>query len=82
MSVQVLFFFFKEAVIVRIFSPSLCFLEVKLTLKSCGCSVKPAYLSSGGERALGVGCSVCDTEKLHAFKTFPNVEESKVKCSL
>lgn len=58
------------------FSP-LCFLEVKLTLKSCGCSVKPAYLSSGEDRALGVDCCVCGTEKLHAFKTFSNVEKRK-----
>lgn len=59
----------------RIFSSPLCFSEVKLTMKSCGCSVKPAYLSSGGDRALGVDC--CGTEKLHAFKTFSDVEKRK-----
>lgn len=75
--VSVQFFFFKEAVIVRILFSSLCFLQVKLTMKSCGCSVKPAYLSSGGDRALGVDCFVCGTEKLHAFKTFSNVEKRK-----
>lgn len=66
--VPVQVFLFKEAVIVRIFFLLSVFSRGQINIEELWVPVKPAYLSSRGDRALGVDCCVCGTEKLLHLK--------------